>query len=151
MTIDYSQPGYKDMFANYGLTALAAQTLEKTLVLLLAAVECLEAGRIEKNDLYNVFGRHDHKTLGRLINVLRTKVDFPQDLENDLTLALEKRNYAMHDFFLNRFAILRLTGSPEKMSEELRPFRDLFDNVQNRVDATLVIIQKQIGVPRAES
>ena len=34
MPIDYSDPGYQAMFANYGLTALAAQALEKTLLLL---------------------------------------------------------------------------------------------------------------------
>ena len=150
MAIDYSKPGYKEMFANHGLTALAVQALEKTLFLLLAAVECLEAGRVEKNDLYEVFGRNDRKSLGRLINALRTKVAFPQDLESDLTRALEKRNYVMHDFFLNRFDILRLAGSPERMSEELRPIRDLIDNVQNRVDAILGIIQKQFGVSSAK-
>lgn len=146
MALNYTQPGYKEMFANYGLTAFAAQSLEKTLLLVLAAIECLEAGKIEKNDLHEVFVEHDHKSLGQLISALRKKVAFPQDLESDLVQALKKRNYVMHDFFLNRFNILRLTESPERMSEELRPVRDLFDDVRSRIDTILGIIQKQFGV-----
>lgn len=150
MPIDYSQPGYKEMLANFGLTALAAQSLEKTLLLLLAAVECLEAGKVEKDEIHEVLDKHHPKPMKRLINALRTKVAFPQDLEDDLERALQRRNYVMHDFFLDGFDIQRLARSPEKMSEELRPMRDLFDNVQSRIDAILEIIQKQFGVPRTK-
>ena len=150
MPIDIQQPGYKEMFANYGLTALAAQALEKTLFLLLAAVECLETGKVEKTELHEVFDQHNRKPMSRLIEALRTKVAFPQDLEDDLNRALGKRNYVMHDFFLSGFDIGRLAGSPEKLSEELRPMRDLFDNVQSGVDAILETIQKQFGVPRTK-
>ena len=75
MPIDYSQPGYKEMFANYGLTALAAQAMEKTLFILLAAVECLETRKVSKSDLYKVFDRHDRK-----YNVPQ-KLDHPISLE----------------------------------------------------------------------
>lgn len=78
MLIDYSQHGYKEMFANYGLTALAAQGMEKILFILLAAVECLETRKVSKNDLYKVFDKHDRRTLGQIINTLRKKVAFPQ-------------------------------------------------------------------------
>jgi hypothetical protein len=149
MPIDYSQPGYKEMFANYGLTALSAQALEKTVLLLLAAVNCFEAGKVGKNELYDVLDKHDRKTLGRLIKAVSTKVAFPLDLENDLSNALEKRNYVMHKFFLKDFEIRRIAESPEKLSEELRPIRDLFDNVQSRVDGILETIQKQLEVPKA--
>jgi hypothetical protein len=150
MAIDYSNPGYKEMFANYGLTALAAQAIEKSLLLLLSAVECLEVGKVSKRDLHNVFEKHDRKTLGQLITALRKKVAFPQPLEDNLCLALEKRNYVMHDFFLNRFDITRLQGSPEKMSEELRPIRDLFHDVQERTDTILETMQKKFGVSAAK-
>jgi hypothetical protein len=150
MPIDYSQPGYKEMFANYGLTALSAQALEKTVFLLLAAVECLKAGKVEKNELYEVLDKHDRKTLGRLIKDVRAKVEFPQNLESDLNRALKRRNYVIHDFFLKDFDIRRMAGSPEKLSEELRPIRDLFDDVQNRVDKILETIQKQLEVPRTK-
>jgi len=148
MAIDYSQPSYKEMFANYGLTALAAQALEKTVFLLLAAIECLETGKVEKNELYEVFDKHDRKTLGQLINTVRSKVAFPQDLENALNCALEKRNYVMHHFFLKDFDTRPLAVSPEKLSEQLRPIRDLFDDVRNRVDGILETIQNQLQVPR---
>jgi len=101
MAIDYSQPGYKEMFANYGLTALAAQALEKTLLLLLAAVHCLEAGKVSKNDLHEILDKHDRKTLGQLVNALRSQVAFPQDLEAAISLSLEKRNYVI-ELFLNK-------------------------------------------------
>lgn len=49
MAIDYSRPGYEEMFASYGRTALAAQALEKTVLVLLAGVECLEASKVSKD------------------------------------------------------------------------------------------------------
>jgi len=150
MPIDYSQLGYKEMFANYGLTALAAQALEKTVLLLLAGVECLEMSQISEVDLHDALDKHDRETLGRLIRALRDKVAFPQALETDLQTALERRNYVMHDFFLLRFDSRRLSESPEKLSEELRPIRDLFDDVQNRVDTIIATIQHQVGVSEAK-
>lgn len=44
MPIDYSQPGYKEMFANYCLTAIEALSLEKSLLLLTAAIDNLGNG-----------------------------------------------------------------------------------------------------------
>lgn len=149
MPIDYSQPGYKEMFANYGLTAFGAQAMEKTLFLLLAAVECLEARKVSKSELYKVFDRHDRKTLGRLIDALRKKIPIAQNLDDDLNHALDKRNYVVHNFFLDRWDNQRLI-TPEQMSEELRPIRDLFDDVKNRIDDILGIVQRQFEVPNAK-
>jgi hypothetical protein len=63
MPIDYSGPGYQAMFANYGLTALAAQALEKTLLLLLGAVNCLGVGKVSRGDLYEVLDKHNRVVL----------------------------------------------------------------------------------------
>ena len=65
-------------------------------------------------------------------------------------MPLERRNYVMHHFFLDRFDVLRLTGSPEKMSQELRPIWELLNNVQDRADAVLEIVQKPYGVSRVQ-
>jgi hypothetical protein len=56
----------------------------------------------------------------------------------------------MHHFFLDRFDVLRLTGSPEKMSQELRPIWELLNNVQDSADTVLKIVQKQFGVSRVQ-
>jgi hypothetical protein len=65
-------------------------------------------------------------------------------------MPLEQRHYVIHHFFLDRFDVLRLTGSPEKMSQELRPIWELLNNVQDRADAVLEIVQKQFGVSRVQ-
>jgi hypothetical protein len=65
-------------------------------------------------------------------------------------MPLEQRNYVMHHFCLDRFAVLRLTGAPEKMSQELRPIWELLNNVQDSADAVLEIVQKQFGVSRVQ-
>jgi len=136
------------MFANYGFTALAAQALEKSLLLLIAANECLEEGQTKRGALYEVFGRHNRKSLGLLIGALRGKVILPQDLENDLDQALEKRNYVMHHFFFDGFEVSALGRPPEKMSEELRPIRDQLDDVRIRVDAMVGDIQERFEITR---
>jgi len=55
----------------------------------------------------------------------------------------------MHNFFLDKFDVLRLAGEPEKLSEELRPIHDLFSDVQDRADSILQILQKQFGISPA--
>jgi hypothetical protein len=65
-------------------------------------------------------------------------------------MPLEQRSYVMHYFFLDRFDVLRLTGSPETMSQELRPIWELLNNVQDRADAVLEIVQKQFEVLRTQ-
>ena len=65
-------------------------------------------------------------------------------------MPLEQRHYVMHHFSLDRFDVLRLTGSPDKMSQELRPIWELLNNVQDRADAVLEIVQKQFGVSRVQ-
>jgi hypothetical protein len=150
MPLDYSQPGYMEMFANYGLTALSAQALEKTLLLLFASIECLDVGQVSGDNLHAVLDKHSRNTLGHLINALRSKVDFPEDLEADLISALKKRNFVMHEFFLGKFDLIRLAGSPMTLSAELRPMRDLFDRVRERIDVILEVIQKQSGISGEE-
>lgn len=144
--IDYSRPGYKEMFANFGLTILASQALEKTLLLLLASINCLEVGKVSKEDLYQVLNQHNRKTLGQLINALRKKVEFPKNLEADLCVALEKRNYITHHFFMDKLDILRLSRAPDKLSQELLPIRDFLLDVQRRVDSVLEVVQNQAQI-----
>lgn len=146
MPLDYSRPGYMEMFANYGLTALSAQALEKTLLLLFASIECLDLGQVSGDNLHAVLDKHNRNTLGNLISALRRKVDFPEDLEVDLISALKKRNFVMHEFFIGKFDLMRLAGSPMTLSAELRPMRDLFDRVRERIDVILEVIEKQVGV-----
>lgn len=63
MPIDYSQPGYKEMFANYGLTAIAALSLEKALLLLVAAIDNLGNGNLPKEKLFQRLAQLYHPSL----------------------------------------------------------------------------------------
>jgi hypothetical protein len=54
--LDYSRPEFKTMFANYGLTAIAAVSLEKSIILLIAAIDNL----CVKGDVVEIF----HFTFG---------------------------------------------------------------------------------------
>jgi hypothetical protein len=136
------------MFANYGLTALAAQCLEKTVLILFIAIECIEKKKSSAQDLWNIIDI-DKSTLGTLVKILKKKGEIPQELQPDLDYAVDRRNYVMHNFFLNkinRFDNSLLKPSPQKISDELLPIRDLLDNVQTRVDLILADKVKQLEV-----
>jgi hypothetical protein len=134
--IDFSQPGYKEMFANYGLTAMAAIGLEKTIWLLITAVDNLGSGKVSDiQEIQKQLEQHKCKPLGPLIKALHKRLEVNIELSNDLKNARKKRNFIIHHFFTER--IDNLNNKPNELSNELRPIRDFFPDTTSKIDALL--------------
>lgn len=148
--IDYSRPEFKTMFANYGLTAMSAISLEKTILLLIAAIDNLGKGDLPKEYLHKYLQKHRRKTLGNLIRELKKKLKIPSELENDLEQARQHRNKTIHHFFVEHYDTLILPKGPILLSAKLKPIRDLFTEAQDKIDQILELISKDLSKPLNE-
>lgn len=135
------------MFANYGLTAVAAVSLEKTLLYLIAAIDHL--GK-ETNAPSTYLEKHRKATLGQLIRDLNKRVHIPAEMYSKLKIALEKRNEVVHNFFVEQYETMLLPNGPAHLSNQLRPIRDLFSSAYSEVDILLGKVSVQLNKPKNE-
>ncbi|MCL4456537.1 MAG: hypothetical protein M1406_03905 [Nitrospirae bacterium] len=145
-SIDYSQPGYKEMFANYGLTAISALSLEKAIWLLITAIDNLGKGTIlDINEIQKQLKEHKRKPMGPLIINLQKRIEINNELLVILDEAKERRNYIIHHFFVERVDNLR--NDPSALSNELHPIRDLFCDAHSKIDSLLERIIAEMHKP----
>lgn len=155
MPIDYSQPGYKELFANYGLTAIAALSLEKSLLLLTAAINNLGNGNLPKEMLqvYLESPRNNpmrKKPMGKLIDELNERINIPHSLEANIKKAVTDRNHIIHHFFMDEYEIMILPNGPTILSNKLRPIRDFFAAVHSEVDELVGLVIAELRKPKTE-
>ena len=156
MPIDYSQPNYKDMFANYGLTVIAALSLEKSLLLLAAAVDNLGNGSLPSEKLHEYLESSQNnrpmkmRTMGNLIKEVKMRLHIPASLEADLERPNEMRNYVIHHFFMDEYETLSLETGAIVLSNKLLPVRDFFLAVQSEVDRLLLVFFSELKKPKNE-
>jgi hypothetical protein len=138
MPIDYSQPEWETLFANYGGTAHAAQVLEKMLLFLLGCIECREQGKQLGSDLLDFLAKHKRMPVSQVIKALKQKMPaFPPGLDTDLLNVFNERNNVIHHFFLDSFDGQDWARTPEQMDRELRPIYERLKRLQDRVKALL--------------
>lgn len=136
MPIDFSQPGYKEMLANYALTAMAALSLEKPLLLLVVAIDHPGNGSLSKEKLYEYLEKSGSgkpmkkKSMGELIREVKMRIVLPQHLEIELKKAIDLRNYITHYFLIDEYETLRLPSGPDTLSNKLRSMNDLFNRLR---------------------
>lgn len=148
--LDYSRPDFKTMFANYGLTAIAALSLEKSLLLLMAAIDNLGKGQFPKEVLHAYLQKYRKKTMGNLIDELKARIRFSLSLESDLEKARVNRNQIIHHFFVDEYETMVLPNGPTLLSNQLRPIRDLFVSIHSQVDQLLGVISAELSKPRTD-
>jgi hypothetical protein len=144
--LDYSRPEFKTMFANYGLTAIAALTLEKSVMLLIAAIDNIGKGEV----LHEYLQKHRKKPLGVLIKELEKRIVLAADLRADLERALSDRNTIIHHFFVDEYETMLLEEGPNLLSNRLRPIRGSFVSVQSKIDGLLGLVSVELHKPRNE-
>jgi len=72
INFDIYRVGMKEMFANYGLAMLRASFVEKTLMLLLVAINQISKPEVSPDDIHSVIFADNDKTFGQLLKKLNT-------------------------------------------------------------------------------
>jgi hypothetical protein len=145
MPIDYSHPEWETLFANYGLTAHAAQILEKMLFILLGSVHCRDKGAYVPGDLTAFLTQHKRMLVGKVIEALQKRLPMSPELATELQEVFRQRNDVIHHFFLDRFDGQHWARPPAQMDQELKPIYLRLKGLQDCVDALLEQIQREVA------
>ena len=148
--LDYSRPEFKTMFANYGLTAIAALALEKSVMLLIAAVDNIGKGDLPKELLHEYLQKYRKKPLGFLITELEKRILLTPDIKTGLEKALIDRNMIIHHFFVDEYETMLLDEGPKLLINRLRPIRDSFIAVHSKIDDLLGLVSTELNKTKNE-
>ena len=148
--LDYSRPSFKTMFANYGLTAIAALSLEKTILLLIAAIDNLGKGHFPKETLHDHLRKFKRKPMGDLIKELKRRINIENSLSKRLDKACKDRNQIIHNFFTDEYETMVFPNGPTILSNKLRPIRDYIASVHSEMDGLLGIFSAELSKPKKE-
>ena len=143
---DIHRPGMKEMLANYGLAMMRASYVEKTLMLLIVAINRIGKPEVSPEEIHSVIYEDNKKTFGQLLSKLKNKINIFTDLEKEIVEAVKKRNLLAHDFFFKNAEIL-LKGDVSSLSKNLQEIGDFFVSLHPKLDNLLDKFLKQWHIP----
>jgi hypothetical protein len=138
-TLDPESYRIREVYAYYGLTVYHIQCLERTLAMLCTTVYNPNADHITQSQYDSILENNFKKTLGQLITQIKKSVDLPDDFEEKLTDALEKRNFVAHHYFWKHAMKFSHTRGQEEMLAELTQLSTYFENM----DRELTLVQRK--------
>ena len=123
----------KEVYTHYGLAMYHAQCLERSLCILLAAEASPDLTKIKKSDYEDILDSLFKKTLGSIIKRLKQKVTISDELEKDIEMALQKRNWLAHNYFWERAGHFMSFKGRNYMLQELKNMSSFFDNIDSNI------------------
>ena len=94
---DYENP--KELYAFFGLAFYKANVLEQGVLNFAVAMKAEDDPNFTFEDFDQIYEVLDKSTFGKIIHVVRKKLDPSGEMLERLEAALEKRNYLAHRFF----------------------------------------------------
>jgi len=135
----------KEVYAYFGLASYMAQCLERSIAMILIFVHGKGPTEITRAELDEVLNKKFKMTMGQLIKELISdkKSNF---LGVDFDLALEKRNWLMHNYFYERSGHFMTPEGRNIMLVELTELRVLFEKIDNILEEIVSEKVKEFGV-----
>ncbi len=140
---DYDDP--KEVYAFFGLAAYCAQLLEQGIVNLLVGLRIQGKTTPTCGDVRNLYEKADGHTLGHLLRAVGELAPIDPALEDRLRQALTKRNYLMHQFFVEHAESLLSAKGKRRMIDELREIIAFLKVVDPQVDELWLAIWRTYG------
>ncbi len=128
----------KEVYAYFGLAMYRAQCVEQSIVQLLIFLDFFKenAPKFSTSEKWEEdFDRFDEmlskKTMGNLLSSIKKLSVLDDDIENTLSLALKKRNWLAHAYFVDHALDFINESGRNKMITELEKVIELFNLVEN--------------------
>ena len=97
-------------------------------------------------DFDNFFDTFDRKTLGQLMHVARTQVDFDDTIDEELKIALTRRNYLAHQYFWDNAQPMMTDSGRTQLMLALRDDIAIFKNADIALDSIAGPLRLKIGL-----
>lgn len=120
----------KDVYVHFGLASYMAQCLERSIAMVLVFVYGKGPTEITRIELDQVLSKTFRKTMGQLIKELKHKNNTDL-MEVEIDLALEKRNWLIHNYFYDRAGHFMTQDGRDLMIDELIEIRGLLEKIDN--------------------
>ena len=143
---DYDDP--KEVYAFFGLAYYQAAVLEHGVLNLAVAMLARNIPGITVGDVDTLYESFDKHTFGQVINVAKSKFDIAPDLEADLSVALQYRNYLAHRFFMVHDIDIRLPSGRRKMIDELIEILAHLISIDVRMDEIWMNAWRSFGLTK---
>ncbi len=143
---DYDDP--KEVYAFFGLAYYQAAVLEHGVLNLAVALLAKRVPGITAGHVVRLYESFDKSTFGEIIKAAKAKFDIPSGLQTDLALALEKRNYLAHRFFVVHDIDFMMDSGRRKMIDELVEILEHFKSVDMRMDEIWITAWESLGVTK---
>lgn len=145
----------KEVYAVFGLAVYAGQCLEHELVNTMMFLKFIpEKGRNIRNqaewehDIDAFYAGHFRKTLGQMIAAFKNCTTVPDDLMENLSTALERRNWLSHHYFRERAADFLFSNGRKKMITELQEAVALIQAADQRLGNFKAPLLKRYGISK---
>jgi hypothetical protein len=141
---DASDP--KEIYAFFGLTMYTAQVFEKGLLNLVVVCKMIGKQGATRQDFDDFFETFDRKTLGQLLNVARSQIDFDESIDDKLNAALKKRNFLAHQYFWDNAHEMMSDAGRLDLVMELRNDIQLFKDADTAVESIFDPLRRKLGI-----
>ncbi len=143
---DYDDP--KEVYAFFGLAYYKAAVLEHGVLNIAVAMLAKRVPGVTAGDVEGLYQSFDKSTFGQVINAAKDKFDIPSGLEADLALALEKRNYLAHRFFVVHDVDFMVPAGRRAMIDELIEILQHLQSVDMRMDDIWMSAWESLGITK---
>ncbi|MBN1511377.1 MAG: hypothetical protein JXB13_05135 [Phycisphaerae bacterium] len=141
---DHYEP--KEVYAFFGLAAYWAQVLEQGVVNLIVGLRVAGETVLTPKHVLDAYADEDRKTLGQLLNSLRSETTVSIDVEECLKRALQLRNHLTHQFFVEHDEAFLSDVGRRRMIDELRSITASFRDADKLVDPLWLGVWKRHGI-----
>lgn len=130
------------VFACFGSATQHAQLFEQSLLRFLAVYNRIQSDSVSVGDL-----EEKKMTMGYLIKQVKHRVRFDDDLiEEGFSIALDKRNYLIHRFFLERNEEFKSTEGRLRLLSELVAIEQVLDRCRAMVNAMRIAMCRTLEI-----
>ena len=144
--LDAAAQQRRETFARYGLTMYHAQCVEKSLAILMGTVFNKDFLPSDPDEREAMQEKELKKTMGRLLTQMRERITISATLDQDLSVALTKRNWLAHNYFLERSFDVMTTHGRDKMIDELTDLTEFFSTLDERLMAIHEEWRLKVGI-----
>jgi hypothetical protein len=143
-----TEEGQKNaVFACFGSAAQHAQLFEQALARFLSVYNRIASDTVSLGEFEDCEGKLQKKTMGWLLHKMQKYVTLSDPVVTErLDLALKRRNYLMHAFFLERGDELKSEAGRMDLLSELISTERLLDDARVTVNAMRIAMCRTLSV-----
>lgn len=141
---DVDEEKIKEMFAHFGRAYYFSECLHKELANYHAIVDFQSSSHITRPRVEEKLQLAFSLTLGQLFDQLRDR--FPIEMQDALSVAIEKRNFLAHHFWFERSYLMFSLDGVSQMIQELEGMSGLFTKVDKQVSVFTKSKHEQMGI-----